>query len=75
MSSPFKEISDNHSRLHQQLTRTVLYITRLDTIKKKIKKMAAPYLFLFVGSGVGVGVGADILRPESELELESLKIR
>ena len=43
--SPFKGIGGNHDRLHPQLRDLVLFcrITRLDTIKREIKKMASSY--------------------------------
>ena len=67
-----QEIGDNHGRFHPQLARTGVFyrITRLDTIKREIKKGAIGIILLFLGLNTSCLAGVEAEESKSELELE-----
>ena len=75
----FKEISENHGRLHSQLARTgvvSLYLWMQSKVESRewllhVALLRIEYLLLGRSrSGVRAGVGVVIIRPESESESE-----
>ena len=61
MPGPFKEISDNHGRLHPSKRKRVLFfrIMRLDAIQREIQNMVTSYCSFWDG--------ISLVRPESKL--------